>query len=525
MNKNDTNLNKTMGNVYDEFRQKRKALRISSNPKKVEKVHASGKYTAEERMNLLFDADTFVETNPWAKNRCTDFDLYKKDLGSEGAVCGYGDIDGRPVFAYANDATVMGGSLGEAGRHKVITVMDKAMEAGYPIIALNDAAGARIQEGVSALHAYCSIFGKTSIASGWVPQISIIMGTCAGGTAYCSALTDFIIHVDPIGKMFITGPAVIESVTGEKTTFDAIGGARVHSTVTGLAHFVAKSEEEAMQITKRLLSFFPANSKEMPPIYPVTDPINRKTPEIEQIVPTEPLKAFDVKEVIKSFIDNGDFMEVQETFAPNMVVGFARMGGETVGIVGNQPKVLAGCIDVNASWKAARFVRFCDSFNIPLITLADTPGYLPGVMQEHNGIIRNGAKMLFAYSEATVPKITVVLRKDYGGAYSAMCGKGMGADFVFSLPTGELAIMGADGAANIVFRKEIAAAADKVAKKAELTADYKEKFLNPYRGAEYGVVDDVIDPADLRSNLISSIRIIRNKTAVVPYKKHSNIPL
>jgi len=500
-------------------------LRISSITKKVEKVHASGKYTAEERMNLLFDTDTYVETNPWAKNRCIDFDLCNKDLGTEGAVCGYGSVEGRPVFAYANDATVMGGSIGEAGRHKIITLMDKAMEAGYPIIALNDAAGARIQEGVTALHAYCSIFGKTSLASGWIPQVSIIMGLCAGGTSYCSALTDFIIQIDPIGKMFITGPAVIESVTGEKTTFDAIGGAKVHGSITGLSHFTAKSEEEAMKITKRLLTFLPSNSKEMPPLYPVTDPIKRKTPEIEKIVPIEPLKTFDIKEVIKSFADNGDFMEVQENFAMNIVIGFARMGGETVGIVGNQPKVLAGCIDVNASWKAARFVRFCDSFNIPLITLADTPGYLPGVTQEQNGIIRNGAKMLFAYSEATVPKITVVVRKDYGGAYSAMCGKGMGADFVFALPTGELAIMGPEGAANIVFKHEIDAAEDKAAKRAEVTEDYKRRFLNPYRGAEYGVVDDVIDPADLRSNLIASLRIIRNKTAVVPYKKHSNIPL
>jgi acetyl-CoA carboxylase carboxyltransferase component len=512
-------------NVYEEFREKRNALRISSNLAKVEKVHANGKLTAEERMSLLFDSGTFVETNPWAKNRCTDFDLYKKDMGTEGVMCGYGDISGRSAFAYANDATVMGGSLGEAGRHKVITLMDKAMDAGYPIIALNDAAGARIQEGVGALHAYCSIFGKTSVASGWVPQISIIMGLCAGGTSYCSALTDFIIQVDPVGKMFITGPAVIESVTGEKTTFDDIGGARVHGNITGLTHFVVGSEEEAMALTKRLLSFLPSNSKETPPRYAESDPIDRKTPELMNLIPLEPLKAFDVKEVIKSLADHGDFLEVQQGFATNMVVGFIRLGGETIGVVANQPKVLAGCIDVNASWKAARFVRFCDSFNIPLVTLADTPGYLPGVNQEHAGIIRNGAKMLFAYSESTVPKVTIVLRKNYGGAYSAMCGKGMGADFVLSLPTGELAIMGAEGAANIVFKKEIDGADDKVAKRKELTEDYKEKFLNPYRGAEYGVVDDIVEPEDLRKTLISSLRIIRNKTANMPYKKHSNIPL
>ena len=514
-----------LGNVYEEYRRRKTANKIASNPSKVEKVHASGKLTADERMELLFDLNTYVETNPWAKNRCTDFDLYKKDLGSEGVVCGYGNINNRPVFAYANDATVMGGALGEAGRHKVITLMDKAIENGYPIIALNDAAGARIQEGVGALHAYCSIFGKTSLASGWIPQISIIMGLCAGGTSYCSALTDFIIQVDSIGKMFITGPAVIEAVTGEKTTFDDIGGARVHGNVTGLSHFVVNSEREAMDVAKRLLAFLPANSKEKPPLYAETDPITRKTPEIENIVPIDSQKAFDVKEVINALVDHGDFMEIQQNFAKNMIVGFARLGGENVGIVANQPRVLAGCIDVDAAWKAARFVRFCDSFNIPLITLADTPGYLPGVSQERSGIIRNGAKMLFAYSEATVPKITIVLRKNYGGAYSAMCGKGMGADFVLSLPTGELAIMGAEGAANIVFRKEIEASEDKAAKRAELTQDYKEKFLNPYRGAEYGVVDDIVDPADLRRILISNLRIMRNKMITGPYKKHSNIPL
>lgn len=514
-----------MKDIYETYREKREALKIKNNPKRVEKMHSNGKLTAEERIDGFFDMGTYTEMKPWTKNRCADFDLNKKDLGNEGLLCGYGNVDGRPVFAYANDVTIMGGSMGEAGRDKVMNCFEKAMEAGYPMVSFNDAAGARIQEGVSALHAYCSTFGKTSIASGWIPQISIILGTCAGGTSYCAALTDFIIQVNPIGKMFITGPAVIESVTGEKTTFDAIGGAAVHGSITGLAHFVVNSEQEAFNVARRLLSFLPANSKENPPRYAENDPIDRKTPEIKDIIPLDQHKPFDMKEIIRSFVDNRDFMEVQENFAKNMVVGFARLGGETVGIVGNQPKVLAGCIDVNASWKAARFVRFCDCYNIPLITLADTPGYLPGVQQEHNGIIRNGAKLLFAYSEATVPKITVVVRKDYGGAYSAMCGKGMGADFVLALPTGELAIMGADGAANIVFKHEIAEAEDQDAKRKELTEKYKEMFLNPYKGAEYGIVDDVIDPEELRNRIIKDLRIIKNKKPCGPYKKHSNIPL
>lgn len=514
-----------MENKIKELREKRAKLSINSTPEKIKKIHGKNKFTAEERVDIFFDNGSYVELTPWAKTRCTDFGLNEKDLKNEGVLSGYGKVDGRDVFAYAHDNTIMGGSSGEGGRHKMITLMDKAIESGNPVVAMNDAAGARIQEGVAALHAYCSLFGKTSIASGWIPQISIIMGLCAGGTAYCSALTDFIIQVEPTGKMFITGPSVIKSVTGEETTFDAIGGGKVHGTTTGLAHFVAESEGEAFNIARRLLTFLPSNSKELPPMVETDDSIARETIEIEKMIPSDPLQSFDVKDVIKSIVDDGDFMEIQESFAKNMVIGLARLGGETIGIVGNQPKVLAGCIDVDASWKAARFVRFCDSFNIPLITLADTPGYLPGVKQELNGIIRNGAKMLAAYSEATVPKITVVLRKDYGGAYSAMCGKGMGADFVYALPTGELAIMGAEGAAEIVYKKEIEKAVDKEARKKELSEEYKELFLNPYKGAEYGVVDDVIEPKDLRKRLVSGLRIIRNKTTSMPYKKHSNMPL
>lgn len=514
-----------MSIIYDEFYQKRDELKIHNHPERVEKVHSKGKLTAEERVESFFDKGSYCELKPWTKNRCADFDMNQKDLGNEGVLAGYGKVDGRTVFAYAHDVTVMGGSMGEAARDKVTNCFDKAMDYGYPMICFSDAAGARIQEGVGALHAYCSTFGMTSVASGWIPQITIISGTCAGGTAYCAAITDIIIQVNPIGKLFITGPAVIESVTGEKTTFDEIGGASVHSRITGQSHFVVNTEEEGFALARRLLSFLPSNSKEKPPKYAENDDINRFTPEIKDMIPIDQHKSFDVKDVIRSFVDNRDFLEFQEYYAQNMVVGLARMGGQSVGIVANQPKVLAGCIDVNASWKAARFVRFCDSYNIPIIILADTPGYLPGLEQEHNGIIRNGAKLLFAFSEATVPKITLVIRKDYGGAYSAMCGKGMGADFVFALPTGELAIMGADGAANIVFKKDIKNAENPVDKKKELSKIYQETFLNPYKGAEYGIVDDIIDPSEIRKRLIQAIRIAENKQHKTPYRKHTNGPL
>ena len=514
-----------MKDIYQELHEKREKLQIHNNPDRVEKMHKKGKLTAEERMLGFFDKGTYLELKPWTKNRCNDFGMSDKDLGNEGILCGCGEVNGKEVFAMAHDVTVMGGSMGEAGRDKVMNCFDKAMDAGKPLISFSDAAGARIQEGVGALHAYCSTFGRTSVASGWIPQITVISGTCAGGTAYCAAITDFIIQVDPIGKMFITGPGVIKSVTGEETTFDEIGGSQVHSRVTGLSHFIAHSEEEAFAIIRSLLSFIPPNSKEMPPKYAINDPVDRKTPEIRDIIPLNQQRAYDVKDIIRSFVDNGDFLEVQKDYAMNMVIGFARMAGETVGIVANQPKVFAGVIDVDASWKSARFVRFCDSYNIPLIILADTPGYMPGVKQEHGGIIRNGAKLLFAFAEATVPKITVVLRKDFGGAYSAMCGKGMGTDFVLALPTGELAIMGADGAAAVVFKKELAAAEDKDAKMAELTEKYKEIYLNPYRGAEYGIVDDVIDPSEMREALIKRLKIVRDKPHRAPYRKHTNGPL
>jgi acetyl-CoA carboxylase carboxyltransferase component len=511
--------------VYEVFESKRKKLSIANNPGKVEKAHSQGRFTAEERLQMLFDDGKYEETFPWIKNRCVSFDLYKKELENEGVITAFGKVSGRRACAFSNDVFVMGASLGEAQGIKTRQAIEMAMKSGVPVVGINDASGARIQEGVAGLHGYCSVFGVTSVASGWIPQISIIAGVAAGGTAYASALTDFIIMAEPLAKMFITGPAVIKSVTGEEVTFDELGGSRIHGSKTGLAHFIAASEKEAMDLARRLLSFLPSNSKEKPPVYLCTDPIDRKTAQIKNIIPLNPSKGFDMKEVVTLAMDNGDLLEIQKDFAPNMIIGLGRINGKTVGIVANQPKILAGCIDIDASWKAARFVRFCDSFNIPLLIFADCPGYLPGVNQEHSGIIRNGAKLLFAFSEATVPKITVVVRKDYGGAYSAMCGKGMGADVVLSFPTGELAVMGAGGAINIVFKGEMEKAEDKEAKRKELEERYQEEYLNPYRGAEYGIVDDIIDPSDLRIKLAAHLEMLENKEIPVPYKKHSNIPL
>lgn len=511
--------------VYDVFEEKKRHKDINNNHSKKDKIHSKGKLTAEERLGFLFDNGTYEESLPWIKTREVSFDLYKKNLENEGVITAKGEVYNRTVVGFSNDSSIMGASLGEAQGIKICRAIDDAIKTGIPIVGLNDASGARIQEGVAGLHGYCSVFGRTSIASGWVPQISVILGTVAGGTAYSSALTDFIVMAKSVGKMFITGPAVIKSVTGEDVTFDELGGATVHGAKTGQAHFVVDSEEDAINVTRRLLTYLPSNSNEKPPIYMCEDSISRETSRIKDLVPLEQNKGFDMKEVIWEMLDNRDFMEVQEQFGKSMIIGFGRMSGSTVGIVANQPKVLAGCIDIDASWKSARFVRFCDAFNIPIIILADCPGYLPGINQEYNGIIRNGAKLLMAFSEATVPKITLVVRKSYGGAYSAMCGKGMGADVVLALPTAEIAVMGAEGAASIVFRKEIENAEDKMAKRKEMEEKYKEIYLNPYRGAEYGIVDDIIDPADVRKKIILHLNLLKNKEVWMPSKKHSNMPL
>ncbi|MBF0529148.1 MAG: methylmalonyl-CoA carboxyltransferase [Deltaproteobacteria bacterium] len=507
------------------FLQKKAALSQGGGPEKIEKQHALGKKTAKERLDLLLDQNSFTELDPWIKNRCLDFGLANLELANEGVMAGWGTIDQRRTYVFSNDFTVMGGSLGEAQGLKICRLMDMAMKVGAPIVGLNDSGGARVQEGMGALNGYCSIFGKNSIASGWIPQISVILGPCAGGTVYSPALTDFIIMVDPIAKMFITGPAVIKAVTGEKIGFEELGGCRVHASKTGVAHFVTGTEEEAMRLVQKLLSFMPSNSKEQPPCRATTDPPTRLSPELRDVVPDKSSEVFNVRDIILSIVDDGDFLEVQKKFAQNIVIGFARINGRPVGIVGNQPRVLGGCLDVNASWKAARFVRFCDAFNLPLITFVDCPGYLPGIAQEHNGIIRNGSKLLYAFSEATVPKITVILRKSYGGAYSAMCGKGLGADLVIAFPTAEVAVMGPEAAADVVFKNEIAQAADPVAKHAEMVADYRNRFTTPYKAAEWGLVDDIIDPQELRPQLISALAAMSGKTEWRPYKKHSNLPL
>jgi acetyl-CoA carboxylase carboxyltransferase component len=488
-------------------------------------VREKNTLTAEARIRLLFDEGRFESFFPFRKGNCTHFGLDQKDVGNEGVITGAGLIHGRRAWSFSNDALVMGASMGEAQGDKICQTIDLAVKTGVPIIGLSEASGARIQEGVAALNAYCTVFGKTSAASGWIPQISVILGSCAGGTAYAAGLTDFIIMVEGKARLFITGPSVIRAVTGEEVTLEALGGSAVHGATTGLSHFVAQTEEEAIGLARSLLSFLPQNSKEAPPSYLNADPPARETPEIKAAIPSNPNRAFDMKSVILPILDRADFLEVQARFAQNMLVGFGRIDGKTVGVVANQPRVLAGCIDIDASWKAARFVRFCDAFNIPILTFADCPGYLPGVLQEHRGIIRNGSKLLFAYSEATVPKITVIVRKDYGGAYSAMCGKGMGADIVFALPTAELAVMGAEGAVNIIHRKEIENAVDPVQTRQALVRHYAETFLNPRRGAEYGIVDDIIEPRYLRKQIASSLALLEGKQAVHPYKKHSNIPL
>lgn len=525
LEKGETNGMGTKVDVYQKYDALRAKQEIKNNPEKVAKIHAKGKYTADERLAMLYDGGIYQKTNPWARNSCLLMDFYKQDPENEGAVTAFGKVNDRLVCAFAHDASVYGGSGGEGQFIKVIRLIESAIKNGVPLVGLNDASGARVQEGVAGLNCYCTQFGKTTLASGWIPHISVITGTAAGGTAYAAALTDFIIMIDPMSKMFITGPGVIKTVTSQSVTAEELGGCDVHSRVTGTAHFVVRSEKEALDLTRYLLGYLPSNSSEKPPVYPCHDPIDRQTKRIREVVPLDAHKPYDMKEVIRDVVDNGEFLEIQEDFATSMIIGLARINGSTVGIVANQPKILAGCIDCNASFKAARFVRFCDSFNIPLLTFVDTPGYMPGVNQEHGGIIRNGAKLLFAYSEATVPKITIVVRKDYGGAYSAMCGKGMGADVVLALPTGELAVMGAPAAANLVFKKVINQAANPEAKRKEMTDFYQEEFINPYRGAEFGIVDDIIKPERLRHDLATYLDLLKDKEIWTPSKKHSNIPL
>ena len=496
---------------------KKEHLMQGGGEKSIAKQHSKGKLTARERLNLLFDEDTFVELDMFVRHRCTNFGQEKKELPGEGVVTGYGTIDGRLVYAFAQDFTVEGGSLGEKHAHKIWKVMDLAMKMGAPCIGINDSGGARIQEAVDALSGYGGIFYRNTKASGVIPQISVIMGPCAGGAVYSPALTDFIYMVKNTSQMFITGPAVIKSVTAEEVTAEELGGAMTHNSRSGVAHFAAENDEDCIEQIRYLLSFLPSNNMEETPRVETGDDPNRQDESLNTVVPDNPNAPYDMKDVIRSLVDNGEFYEVHQHFATNIICCFARFDGRAVGIIANEPNVMAGCLDVDASNKSSRFIRFCDAFNIPLVNLVDVPGFLPGVGQEHTGIIRHGAKMLYAYSEATVPKVTVITRKAYGGSYIAMCCRELGADQVMAWPSAEIAVMGPAGAANIIFRKD--------PDKDQKTAEYVEEFATPYKAAERGYADMVIEPKETRPYVITALNALASKREVGPAKKHGNIPL
>ena len=496
---------------------KKEHLMQGGGEKSIAKQHSKGKLTARERLNLLFDEDTFVELDMFVRHRCTNFGQEKKELPGEGVVTGYGTIDGRLVYAFAQDFTVEGGSLGEKHAHKIWKVMDLAMKMGAPCIGINDSGGARIQEAVDALSGYGGIFYRNTKASGVIPQISVIMGPCAGGAVYSPALTDFIFMVKNTSQMFITGPAVIKSVTAEEVTAEELGGAMTHNSRSGVAHFAAENDEDCIEQIRYLLSFLPSNNMDDAPIVETGDDPSRMDESLNTVIPDNPNAPYNMKDVIRSIVDNGEVYEVHQYFATNIITCFARFDGRSVGIIANQPNVMAGCLDVDASNKSSRFIRFCDAFNIPLINLVDVPGFLPGVDQEHTGIIRHGAKMLYAYSEATVPKVTVITRKAYGGSYIAMCCRELGADQVMAWPSAEIAVMGPAGAANIILRKD--------PDKDQKTAEYVEEFATPYKAAERGYADMVIEPKETRPYVITALNALASKREVGPAKKHGNIPL
>ncbi len=505
--------------------QLRQKAMQGGGPERVEAQHKRGRLTARERLELLLDKGSFREMDMFVTHRCTDFGLDKRKYLGDSVVTGWGTIDGRLVYVFSQDFTVFGGSLGEAHALKICKIMDMAMKNGAPLIGLNDSGGARIQEGVVSLGAYADIFLRNTLASGVIPQISAIMGPCAGGAVYSPALTDFIFMVRNSSYMFVTGPEVVRAVTHEEVTFEELGGADVHASVSGVCHYVAESEPDCLYMIRLLLSYLPQNNLEDPPYQATGDDPLRTEEALDRLVPDDPSKPYDIRDAIRLIVDNGVFFEIHENYAQNIVVGFARLGGHSVGIVANQPAVLAGVLDINASDKAARFVRFCDSFNIPILTLVDVPGFLPGTGQEHGGIIRHGAKLLYAYCEATVPKITVITRKAYGGAYDVMSSKHIRGDLNLAWPTAELAVMGPEGAVNIIFRKELAGAKDPDKKRAELVAEYRAKFANPYVAAGYGFIDDVIEPRLTRPRLINALEMLANKRDNNPAKKHGNMPL
>ncbi len=515
----------SMEEKIEELRRKKEEMKLGGGKERIVQQHKKGKLTARERIDLLLDNGSFIEMDAFALHHCTDFGMEKKRVLGDGVVTGYGNIDGRLVYVFSQDFTVFGGSLGWKFAEKICKVMDMAMKNGAPVIGLNDSGGARIQEGVISLGGYAEIFFRNVMASGVIPQISAVMGPCAGGAVYSPAITDFIFMVKETSHMFITGPNVIKAVTGEKVSFEQLGGAMAHNEKSGVAHFAAENEENCIEYIKTLFSFLPSNNMDDPPRVMVGDDPNRMDTELLKIIPDESDKPYDMKDIIRRVVDNDEFLEVHKHWAMNIIVGFARLDGYSVGIIGNQPNVLAGTLDINSSTKAARFVRFCDAFNIPLLTFEDVPGFLPGTSQEYGGIIRNGAKLLYAYSEATVPKMTVITRKAYGGAYDVMCSKHIRADINFAWPSAELAVMGPGGAVNIIFRKEIQAAEDPERRTDELVAQYREKFANPYIAAEMGYIDDIIEPQETRPRIINALKTLLNKRESRPAKKHGNIPL
>jgi propionyl-CoA carboxylase beta chain len=507
------------------LKEKSRQAEEGGGPARVEKQRAGGKMTARERIDFFLDEGSFEEFDKFVVHRSTDFGLEDQKYPGDGVVTGHGLVDGREVFVFAQDFTVFGGSLSETHAQKICKVMDLAMKTGAPVVGLNDSGGARIQEGVVSLGGYADIFLRNTLASGVVPQISCILGPCAGGAVYSPAITDFTVMVKDTSYMFITGPDVIKTVTHEEVTKDELGGAMTHNSKSGVAHFAADSDEHALRITRELLSFIPSNNMDDPPFVPTSDAADRMDARLNSVIPESSNQPYDIRDVIAPVVDEGYFFEVQEHYAPNIVVGFARLGGHSVGIVANQPAFLAGVLDIDASVKAARFVRFCDCFNIPLITFEDVPGFLPGVNQEHYGIIRHGAKLLYAFAEATVPKITVITRKAYGGAYCVMASKHIRTDLNFAYPTAEIAVMGAEGAVGILYRKELSDTTNPDESRKLIVGEFNDKFANPYIAAERGFIDEVIEPATTRPKLIRALSLLKNKRDTNPPKKHGNIPL
>jgi acetyl-CoA carboxylase carboxyltransferase component len=511
--------------ALDKLKAKRNAALMGGGEKRIAEQHAKGKLTARERIALLVDADSFEEFDMFVTHQCTNFGMEEFVHPGDGVVTGSATINERMVYIFAQDFTVFGGSLSKTYAEKICKIMDMSLKNGCPLIGLNDSGGARIQEGVDALAGYAEIFWRNVMASGVVPRISAILGPCAGGAVYSPAITDFVIMEKNNSYMFVTGPKVVKTVLNETVSIEDLGGAKVHATKSGVAHFIANNEEDTMTIIKMLLSYLPSNNMEDPPCIPTTDPINRSCDILNELIPDNPSKPYDMLDLIHPIVDDGEFLQVMSNFAQNIVVGFARLNGHSIGIVANQPKVLAGVLDIDASIKAARFVRFCDAFNIPLVVLEDVPGFLPGTAQEHNGIIRNGAKMLFAFAEATVPKITVIVRKAYGGAYCVMNSRHMRADLVYAWPSAEIAVMGPKGAVEVIFRKEAMASEDPKATLLAREDEYREKFANPYNAAERGFIDDIIEPAQTRFRLVRALEMLANKKDSIPPRKHGNIPL